>query len=219
MKKKLVQWIILFLAQFVAKPLFYGYFALIAIKVVHWKRYQELVKSGRGIVLVLWHENFQVPIWVFRHRGIFALVSQHFDGEVIARILKRIGYRTIRGSSTRGGVEALHQLRRVLQQRGQIAITPDGPTGPRRKVKFGAVKLAAETGAPILPLGYAATREKRMKSWDRFRVVLPFSRSVVYVGQPIYLQPLNSMRKIVAAAQQVEAAINEADRKAEQHLP
>ncbi len=218
MKKRIQQSLILFLAQFIARPLFQLYFALVRIRVVHWQRYRQLSREEKGLIIVLWHENFQVPIWVFRHRGIVALVSQHFDGEVIARILKRIGYRTVRGSSTRGGVEALEKLRQALQQHAQIAITPDGPTGPRRKVKFGAVKLASELGVPVLPLGYAATREKRMRSWDRFRVVLPFSRSVVYVGEPIYFPPLGSMKKLVHAARQLEQALNDADTKAEHYL-
>ncbi len=218
MKKRVFQYLALFLAQFIAYPVFQLYFSLVNIRVIHWERYRRLLRNGQGVIIVLWHENFQVPIWVFRHRGIYALVSQHFDGEVIARILKRIGYRTIRGSSTRGGLQALEQLRQVLQNRGHIAITPDGPTGPRRKVKFGAVKLASETGIPILPLGYAATREKRMNSWDKFRVVLPFGRSVVYVGEPLYFPPLPSMKKLVQAARRLEDAINETDRKAEHYL-
>ncbi len=218
MKKSIFQFIALFLAEFIAYPLFRVYFFLVGIRVVHWHRYRQFLQNGKGVIIVLWHENFQVPIWVFRHRGIYALVSQHFDGEVIARILRRIGYQTIRGSSTRGGIQALEKLRQVLQRQGHIAITPDGPTGPRRKVKFGAVKLASETGIPILPLGYAATREKRMNSWDRFRVVLPFGQSVVYVGKPVYLPPLKSMKKLVKAAGELEAILNEADRKAESYL-
>ncbi len=218
MKKRFQQLAILFLAQFVARPVFLLYFSLVRIRVIHWERYRQLLRQQNGMIIVLWHENFQVPIWVFRHQKIVALVSQHFDGEVIARILKRIGYRTVRGSSTRGGVQALDKLRAMLQQNAQIAITPDGPTGPRRKVKFGAVKLAAELGVPVLPLGYAASREKRMRSWDRFRVVLPFSRAVVYVGEPIYYPPLGSMKKLVHAAQHLEQVLNAIDAKAERYL-
>ncbi len=181
MKQKLF----LFLATYLGAPLLKLYFATLRISRVGW----ETVRSfkGRPAIYVFWHENMLVPLSAFHGHNVSVLISQHSDGEMIARIVRKFGNRAIRGSSTRGGENAYAEMKSVLLSGGQIGITPDGPRGPRRKMKPGAVRLAMETGLPIIPLAVVAEKFRRLPSWDRFLLVRPFSKCALIVGSPIFI--------------------------------
>ena len=213
----LLQRCLLFLSTVVAAPFLSLFFGSTRICPVGLRKLNRW--SSRGIILVLWHENMLVPLWALRNWKIWVLVSQHFDGEIIARVLHSIGYRTIRGSSTRGGREAYYQMRtRITRDKIMVAITPDGPLGPRRKAKLGAVKLASETGAVIIPLGVASSRCKQLPSWDRFRLILPFSRNVLYLGKPLIVPPGLTVPQMKSYLPVLEAHLNQSDKSAEKWL-
>ncbi|NNK49796.1 MAG: lysophospholipid acyltransferase family protein [Gemmatimonadetes bacterium] len=157
-------------------------------------RFREIDLAGAPVadryragasIHALWHSQ-QLPL-TLRHRkeNIAVIVSQHRDGEIIARMVQGIGYRTIRGSSTRGGSRALQEFARAASEGHPLAITTDGPQGPARQCKPGAVLAAARTGYPIVPAGAAAVRGWTFNSWDRF--VVPKPGSIVYLayGDPI----------------------------------
>ncbi|HSR10730.1 MAG TPA: lysophospholipid acyltransferase family protein, partial [Thermodesulfobacteriota bacterium] len=113
------------------------------------------------------------------------MVSRHRDGEFIARAVKLFGIDSLRGSTTQGGTAALRAMIRFYRDGANLAITPDGPQGPRHVVQPGVIELARQTGGPILPVTYSASRKKVFASWDRFILPYPFSRVVFIWGEPL----------------------------------
>ena len=176
----------------------------------------RLVHREHGpVIWVFWHGQLVFPGYVGRNRGIRVLISTHRDGEFVARIIKGLGYDPARGSSTRGGIRALKELARTTGKQ-DLAITPDGPLGPRERAQFGAVLLAQLTGRPLMPLGGAAYPKKNFSSWDRFVLPLPFSRAALVFGDPIFVP-----RKLDAEAREkcrsrLEEELNSLTRRAEQ---
>jgi hypothetical protein len=136
-------------------------------------------------VLAFWHAKLLYPLWAFRHLRPAALVSRHRNGELIARCAERLGVRCVRGASGGLGEEALLEAVRLVREGWSFGITPDGPLGPARTVKPGVVRLATSSGAPIVPLSWAARPRVRLRTWDRLEVPLPFARVAVVVGEPI----------------------------------
>jgi len=132
------------------------------------------------------------------------LVSQHWAGELIARTLQRLGYGTVRGSSTRGGNRAFHYMRKLLNAGHDCAIIPDGPKGPRQRLKSGLVYLSYQTGVPIICLTFSASSVLIFKSWDRFVVPKPFTRVLVRISTPIWLNKNADDRELELAKQRIE---------------
>ena len=139
------------------------------------------------VILAVWHGQLLPALC--RHRGdaITLLVSGHRDGEYLASAARSWGFRTVRGSSTRGSVSGLRGLVRALRAGGTVAVTPDGPRGPARVAKPGALAAAQLTGAPIIPVGTAASGTWRLRSWDEFELPHPLARVCVAYGPPIHV--------------------------------
>jgi lysophospholipid acyltransferase (LPLAT)-like uncharacterized protein len=135
-------------------------------------------------IYAFWHENLLLPAYHYGRSDVHVLISQHADGQLIAEVCRHLGFRTVRGSTTRHGVEA---LRRMLQlgRNAHLGITPDGPRGPRRRVQPGLVYVAAKTGLPIVPAGFAYDRPWRARSWDRFAMPRPWSLATCVTADPI----------------------------------
>jgi hypothetical protein len=180
-KKRVIFWLATRLGWLVI--LLLGY--LTRIRCVGREHLEWLRYNRKPFILCIWHGKILIPIFVLRHQNIHAMVSLHTDGEMVAQTLHRLGWRTIRGSSTRGAQRATIEMIRALKQ-GQIcALVPDGPKGPRHIFKPGAITIARKSGAYLLPLTFACSRSFRFKSWDRFTLMLPFSQSVAIYGEPI----------------------------------
>jgi lysophospholipid acyltransferase (LPLAT)-like uncharacterized protein len=141
--------------------------------------------SGRPYIVGFWHGRILPLSLYFRGRGIVVITSENFDGEWIARIIGRLGYGTARGSSSRNARAATLQMVRALRSGRSAAFTLDGPRGPARVAKPGAVWLASETGAPLLPIHAECERSWSLRSWDRTQIPKPFSRVHMVVGRPI----------------------------------
>ncbi|MBL8961858.1 MAG: DUF374 domain-containing protein [Gemmatimonadetes bacterium] len=137
------------------------------------------------VVLAMWHGELLPLVWALRGRGIAPLVSTHADGEVIARIVQRLGFAPIRGSSSRGGARALIEASRRLEAGATVACTTDGPRGPRRHSAPGALAAAARGGLDVVPMGATSSRAWRFRSWDRFVVPQPFAVITVRCGAPL----------------------------------
>ena len=137
----------------------------------------------------IWHQTQLILAWTERHRDLGILISQHADGEYIARIVGRMGFRPIRGSSTRGGRRALTQIVREARAGRSIAITPDGPRGPRFRVQPGLIVAASLSGLPIQTSAVAVDRVKRLRSWDRFLVPRPFADVLLLYGPVLHVPP------------------------------
>ena len=140
-------------------------------------------------VYAFWHRCIFLATWWYRQRGIAVMSSRSFDGEYIARIIARFGYRPVRGSSSRGAVSALIGLRKELEEGRSAAFTIDGPRGPKYVAKPGPVFLAQKTGLPILTFHFAPQRAWLLKSWDEFMIPKPFSRVLLRVGKLIRVPP------------------------------
>ena len=138
--------------------------------------------GGQACVLALWHGELLPLVWYHRDRDIAALISTHADGELIARIVESLGYRPIRGSSSRGGMRALLEAVRELREGRHVAFTTDGPRGPRRVSAPGVGGAAAKADAPVVVMGCTVDRAWRLRSWDRFVIPKPFARVTVRYG-------------------------------------
>jgi lysophospholipid acyltransferase (LPLAT)-like uncharacterized protein len=147
--------------------------------------YEALLSAGRPPIMSFWHGRILPGAVYFRRRGIVVITSQNFDGEWIARIIERLGFRTARGSSSKNASAALRQLMRDVRAGRSTAFTLDGPRGPARQAKAGAVWLAKATGCPMLPFHVEAARSWTMGSWDRAQIPKPFSRVIVVIGEPL----------------------------------
>lgn len=143
-----------------------------------------LDRASEPYIVALWHGQILPSMWFFRDRGIVVVTSENFDGEWIARIIRRFGYGAARGSSSRGGTRAIRSLLKSIAH-SPAAFTVDGPRGPRGVAHPGIVWLARATGHPILPIHAAADRAWTLRSWDRTHVPRPWSRVVVAIGAPM----------------------------------
>jgi lysophospholipid acyltransferase (LPLAT)-like uncharacterized protein len=139
----------------------------------------------RPAIYCFWHRCVFACGYLFRGHGIRVLTSRSYDGEYIARIIERLGFRAVRGSSSRGAVQSLRELQRELEQGEFVAFTIDGPRGPRYVAKPGPIHLARVTGAPIFCFYVAVERAWILNSWDAFMIPKPFSRVHCYVRSPI----------------------------------
>ena len=151
--------------------------------------YAAGLQRGERFIYAFWHSGLLPLAVLHRHEGAAVLVSRHRDGELISRVLERLGYVTARGSSTRGGEAGVRGLLAWAVQGRHLAITPDGPRGPAEQVKDGAVYVAERTGLRIVPTAMAARPVRALRSWDRFRVPLPFARVLVAHGAPLAVAP------------------------------
>jgi len=143
--------------------------------------------SGGGFVGVVWHKNFLFALDFFRRKKIVVMVSRSKDGELVARALHRLGYRTVRGSSSRNGREALAELTDLVRTGWGSAIVADGPRGPARQAKVGCVLAARNSGAPLIPWGCHAEPNITAKNWDGTMIPKPFARITVAFGDPFYV--------------------------------
>lgn len=174
-------------------------------------------REGRPVVFVLWHGHLLPLSYHHRHQRIATLVSRSGDGEIIARIVERWGYTTVRGSSSRGGSAAIRPLARHLRAGRSVAITPDGPRGPRQKMKPGALRIAQLGGAPIVPIAGSASRcWWAAGGWDRFMIPKPFARVRVAYGEPCIVPPRADDAELTRIAGQLEDTLNALTRRIEE---
>ncbi|HEV8482141.1 MAG TPA: lysophospholipid acyltransferase family protein [Blastocatellia bacterium] len=147
----------------------------------------SILGSEHRAIFTFWHSCIFTATWLWRKRGIVVMSSRSRDGEFTGRFIKRFGYGTARGSSSRGASRALAEMAACLEHGIDVAFTIDGPRGPAYVAKAGAVTLARHTGQAILPFHITARRRIRLGSWDRLQIPLPFTRALALVGKPIYV--------------------------------
>ena len=157
---------------------------------------ESCLAKGERVIVAFWHGRLLMMPFAYPGKPLATLISQHRDGEYISRMAVVFGSRVIRGSATRGGVRAFKQMILALKEGFNLVITPDGPRGPRAKVKSGVIELAKLTGAPIVPVTFSAARRRFLKSWDAFLLPLPFSRAVYIWGEPIYVEPMATKEEV-----------------------
>lgn len=159
--------------------------ATLRYKVEGWRNFQQFDERSQPIIYSCWHNQIFSATYFWRFRDIRVITSRHFDGECIAKVLKGFGYVATRGSSSRGGVRALQELRKSLVAGDPAGFTVDGPRGPVYKVKPGPVWLSRKTGVPIIPFHMEPRQFWCLSSWDQFRIPKPFSMVLVKIGRPL----------------------------------
>ncbi len=151
---------------------------------------QALLQRKAGdprVVYTLWHGQMLPILWAHRlPTGV--MISEHKDGEIIARIVGRFGFFGVRGSSSRGGTRALLEAVQVLKRGADMAITPDGPRGPRHSFAAGALALAHRAGAPLVSIVAHVDRKWQLRSWDGFEIPKPFAKVTIAYGAPVSLE-------------------------------
>ncbi|MCF7972623.1 MAG: lysophospholipid acyltransferase family protein [Phycisphaerae bacterium] len=187
----------------------------------HLEAVEGHVIDGKNI-FAFWHGRMLYPIYYYTRTipsvKSAILISKSKDGDYGEALVKRLGQTCIRGSSSRGGLKALHDLSSLLADDYNLALTPDGPRGPAFRAQVGIIKLAQYSDATILPTTYNASHKITLKSWDRFIIPLPFSRVHLAFGEPIKV-PLESTKKEIEVIRQgLEDCLRNLDRECEEVL-
>lgn len=160
-------------------------------------------------IYTLWHGRLLPLGYLYKQQGVATLVSRSGDGEYIAQLLQRWGFATqARGSSSRGGSEALRELVKAARAGRSIAVTPDGPRGPRQQLKPGVLTTAQLTGVPILPISAAASRAWWIEGWDRFMVPKPFATLFVRYGALVHVPRTAGDAQLEELRRAVENTLN-----------
>ncbi len=188
---------------------------------VHDDALKQLHREKKNYVIAFWHGSMFVG-W-FLHRPeeggrISALVSQSKDGEFLSTVLERWKYSMIRGSSHIGGKEAMQLMVDSVKSGSALAITPDGPRGPRQRMKMGAVRTAQRTNVPLILAGIAMEKKKHLRSWDRFEVPMPFSRIAVHYSEPVTVPAELTGEPLDRFKQEMEDRLNQLTMEAERSL-
>jgi lysophospholipid acyltransferase (LPLAT)-like uncharacterized protein len=182
--------------QRLAAPLIYGTFRLFSAtwRCQWFDQPDLLIKESKGpVIYCIWHNRLAISMVVYHDlirqlrpgNGLTALISASRDGGVLAKVLEYFKVQAVRGSSSRRGSQALLELTSWIERGYDVAITPDGPRGPRYQVREGAIALAQLTGAPIIPVSNNVTCKVSLRSWDRFQIPLPFARCLIRYGEPL----------------------------------
>lgn len=152
---------------------------------------------------------------LYHHRdeGVSVLISEHRDGELIARVAESLGFRTVRGSTSRGASRALVGLARELETGHDVAITPDGPRGPARSFAPGALIAAQRAGAPVIAVGMSAKATWRLRTWDGFIIPKPFARVTIAYSDPVQLDAA-SARAATAETSRFQSLMSDVERLA-----
>jgi hypothetical protein len=174
--------------------------------------------AGRPVIFTLWHGRLIPLSWYHRTWNLVTLISASADGEYIARLVSRWGYDVVRGSSSRGGGPALRNLVRFVREGRSIAVTPDGPRGPREKLKPGVLTAAQLTGCALLPVAAGASRSWWFEGWDRFMVPKPFTRIHVVYGEPVPVPRDADATELADIAARVEADMGRITARAEAYV-
>jgi lysophospholipid acyltransferase (LPLAT)-like uncharacterized protein len=173
--------------------------------------------NGDVAIYCFWHRALLLAAWFFHRRNIAILISQSFDGELIARTVERLDFLPVRGSSSRGGAAGLRAMQSALNSGAAkyAAFTSDGPRGPAYVAKPGAVKMAQWTGARVGTFYLLAERAWTLRSWDRFMIPKPFSRVVVSWARPVDVQRGEDHE---ASLTELQNAMDRARALAEHHI-
>ena len=189
------------------------------ITVIGKENEDQFLRDGKPILFVSWHQGLLYYVYHFRNRNGIIMVSQSKDGEIIARVLRLFGFQSARGSSTRGGKQALDVMIDIIN-RTQCSggLVADAPRGPFGVAKVGIIKMARETGLPLIPVMWWARRKIMFKSWDKTAVPLPFTRIVFFYEQPIYVPPETTREQMERMRADLTEQLNRMHRHAREYF-
>jgi lysophospholipid acyltransferase (LPLAT)-like uncharacterized protein len=169
--------------------------------------------DGKPFIICFWHGRIMMMRYIWRDkRPISMLISDHQDGQLIARTITHLGIKSVVGSTSKGGARALREMVKWINAGEYIGITPDGPRGPRMRISDGVIALSRLSGVPIVPVSYSVSRGKNVGSWDRFLIAYPFGRGVFIWGDPIHIGKDDQDQTRLA----VENSLNDLTRRADE---
>lgn len=176
-----------FLIRKTAKLLILNIIKTCKLVVQGYENVERLREQGVPIIYAYWHRHIFVTIYRFMNTGARPLISLSEDGEIVAQVAKEFGMNPVRGSSSYGGAKAfLKLLNAIKEEKSEVLITADGPKGPVREIKDGVIRLARKSGSVIVPIAWHSSRVKIFeKSWDRFKIPLPFGTITYAYGKPL----------------------------------
>jgi lysophospholipid acyltransferase (LPLAT)-like uncharacterized protein len=175
------------------------------------------MRGDTSAIFCLWHGRMILfPFLKPKARELFVLISHHRDGELIAKLIAHFGVQSVRGSSSNGAKEATHMLQQKLAEGRNISITPDGPRGPACQAQRGALHLARQSGTPMIPVSFAASRYTQLRSWDRFIIPHPFAKIRVEIAAPITVAKAATLTELKQHKLQLEEALDAAAMRADE---
>ena len=179
---------------------------------------EHLIEAERAgpPIYVCWHERVFLSTYFWRGRGIVVMTSRSTDGEYIARFIQRFGYGAARGSSSRGGAGALIEMIRLVRGGRPAGFMIDGPRGPRRVAKTGALLLAKKTGRPVLPFAVEPERRRTLSSWDHMQIPKLFTRALVSVAAPVWVPADADDATLEAKRDELQRALEDLDRRGQE---
>lgn len=192
-------------------------------KSINWKCLDEKTKNyifskRNSLIFCTWHNRlYCAPYFLPHHIKINALQSKHSDGMMTDVLFKLINMKIIYGSSKKKGMSAFLKMVKCIKNGESIAITPDGPRGPKEVVKDGLIKLAQTTGTPIVPIIWHTKNNKILKSWDNFIIPHPFSRGIYIFGKPINVENKMSNKQFIDTKRYIQKSLNQLTYKVENY--
>ena len=183
------------------------------------KKYVEnLWKKNEAFILCFWHGRLlMMPLSWNKEKKINVLISAHSDGQLLSKTVKYFDIKTIIGSSSKGGSEAIRNIIKSLKSGISIGMTPDGPRGPRMKINSVIIKIASLTGNKIVPLSYSVKKKFFLNSWDKFLVALPFGKGCFIWGRPIKIKKNISSNEDLKLSNKLEKILIKLTKEADQY--
>jgi lysophospholipid acyltransferase (LPLAT)-like uncharacterized protein len=216
MSKRFSDRLLLSAAPWLAGAVIRMLYRIMRIEILGAEYPRQLVAENKPAIYVFWHDQLLMMVKGYLgDRQIRILISASQDGELIARTMSQFGFEAVRGSSNRGAAAALKEMLRLVKSTSSLAITPDGPKGPRHVIKPGVVQVACRSGRPVVPMAFVCSHGHRFGSWDRFLLPYPWGRGVYAYGRPLYCMPEESSEDF---QDRVECAMNGNLRRAAVHL-
>jgi len=173
------------------------------------KETEALVQSQGKAVYATWHQRVIFHARHLAHKNLTVMISQSRDGEYAVRLVSLFGHTNVRGSSTRGGSQALKELTQKIKEGARGGILADGPLGPARVAKIGAIIMAREAQVPLIPLTWGVDRCWILNSWDRFLMPKPFARIVIHYPEPIWISPSADKEELEGYRRLLEERLNQ----------
>ena len=206
------------LASYLGPALIYLLGKTLRIEWVGEENLESVRREKKSVIYAFWHGRMLILTYSQRNRKIHVLISQHRDGEYIARIIHRLGFVSVRGSTTRGGSKALFEMCEKTAAGFDVGVSPDGPKGPGFKVHPGIIYVAQRSGMPIVPITSSAENRWNLSSWDRFLIPKPFSRTVIMLGKPIYVAPESTPEQLEEKRRELEQRLSNLTEKADSYF-
>ena len=181
------------------------------------KQFEVLEKENKNYVLAFWHGTMLLPWYLKKNKNFYTIISKSKDGEILSRVLTSWNYNVERGSSSKGGSEVLNVLVDKAISGSSISITPDGPRGPEKELKAGAVIIAKKAGVPLVLLGIGISKKVKLSSWDKFQIPYPFTKVSAVYSEPIFIDKDLSYQETDEMIKKASKELNSLQKQAEQY--